>query len=90
MELKVESRNVELKKGWQIKIDEEKEKLLRHYAGFVLHLRVAIEAKKRAVRSGNKTAAIALVKTSKIPTPPSRLPSEIASRERNTISVTSE
>ena len=41
MELKVEARNVELKKGWQVKIDEEKEKLIRHYAGFVLHLRVS-------------------------------------------------
>ncbi|HBH29003.1 MAG: HPF/RaiA family ribosome-associated protein [Desulfofustis sp. PB-SRB1] len=44
MELKIEARNVELKKGWQMKIEEEKEKLLRHHAGFVLHLRVAIEA----------------------------------------------
>ena len=44
MELKVEARNVELKKGWQMKIDEEKEKLLRNYPSYVLHLRVVIEA----------------------------------------------
>ncbi len=43
MDLKVEARNVELRKGWQKKIDEEKEKLIRHFAGFVLHLRVSIE-----------------------------------------------
>ncbi|HID69529.1 MAG TPA: HPF/RaiA family ribosome-associated protein, partial [Desulfobacterales bacterium] len=44
MDLKVETRNVELRKGWQKKIDEEKEKLIRHFANFVLHLRVSIEA----------------------------------------------
>ncbi len=44
MELKVEARNVELKKGWQDRIDNEKEKLLRHYPNLVLHLRVTIEA----------------------------------------------
>ncbi len=44
MDLKVETRNVELRKGWQTKIDEEKERLVRHFANFVLHLRVSIEA----------------------------------------------
>ena len=61
MELKVESRNVELKKGWQIKIDEEKEKLLKHYAGFVLHLRVAIEATTHHKEGGYEVKIVASV-----------------------------
>lgn len=44
MELKIEARNVELRKGWQTRIEEEREKLMRHYAGLLLHLRVSIEA----------------------------------------------
>jgi cold shock CspA family protein/ribosome-associated translation inhibitor RaiA len=43
MELKVEARNVEMRQGWQDRIENEKEKLLRHYPN-VLHLRVTIEA----------------------------------------------
>ena len=44
MELKVEARNVELRKGWQDRIDDEKEKLIRLYPDFLIHLRVSIEA----------------------------------------------
>ncbi|MDR3088600.1 MAG: HPF/RaiA family ribosome-associated protein [Desulfobulbaceae bacterium] len=44
MELKIEAKNVELRKGWETRISEEKDKLIRHYASFVLHLRVTIEA----------------------------------------------
>jgi cold shock CspA family protein len=61
MELKVEARNVELKKGWQVKIDEEKEKLIRHYAGFVLHLRVAIEATAHHKEGGFEVKVVASV-----------------------------
>ena len=61
MELKVEARNVELKKGWQVKIDEEKEKLIRHYAGFVLHLRVAIEATTHHKEGGYEVKIVASV-----------------------------
>lgn len=61
MELKVEARNVELKKGWQMKIDEEKEKLIRHYAGFVLHLRVAIEATAHHKEGGFEVKVVASV-----------------------------
>lgn len=61
MELKVEARNVELKKGWQVKIDEEKEKLIRHYAGFVLHLRVAIEATTHHKEGGYEVKVVASV-----------------------------
>ncbi len=61
MELKVEARNVELKKGWQVKIDEEKEKLIRHYAGFVLHLRVSIEATTHHKEGGFEVKIVASV-----------------------------
>lgn len=61
MELKVEARNVELKKGWQIKIDEEKEKLVRHHAGFVLHLRVSIEATTHHKEGGYEVKVVASV-----------------------------
>lgn len=43
MELQVESRNVELRKSWQEKIEEERERLDRHHAGLVHNLRVTIE-----------------------------------------------
>jgi cold shock CspA family protein/ribosome-associated translation inhibitor RaiA len=61
MELKVEARNVELKKGWQIKIEEEKEKLLKHHAGFVLHLRVSIEATTHHKEGGYEVKVVASV-----------------------------
>ncbi len=61
MELKVEARNVELKKGWQMKIDEEKEKLLKNYAGFVLHLRVSIEATAHHKEGGYEVKIVASV-----------------------------
>ncbi len=61
MELKVEARNVELKKGWQMKIDEEKEKLLKNYAGFVLHLRVSIEATTHHKEGGYEVKIVASV-----------------------------
>jgi len=44
MELQIETKNVELRKGWETRIDEAKNKLIRHYANFILHLRVTIEA----------------------------------------------
>lgn len=43
MELQVEARNLEIRKAWQDKIDEEKAKLEKHHAGFIHHLRVTIE-----------------------------------------------
>lgn len=61
MELKVETRNVELRKGWQARIEEEKEKLVRHYANFVLHLRVAIEATKHHKEGGFELKVVASV-----------------------------
>ncbi len=61
MELKVEARNVELKKGWQMKIEEEKEKLLKNYASFVLHLRVSIEATTHHKEGGYQVKIVASV-----------------------------
>ncbi|HIP37814.1 MAG TPA: HPF/RaiA family ribosome-associated protein [Desulfocapsa sulfexigens] len=61
MDLKVETRNVELRKGWQKKIDEEKEKLIRHFANFVLHLRVSIEATAHHKEGGYELKLVASV-----------------------------
>ena len=61
MELKIETRNVELRKGWQTKIEEEKEKLICHYAGFILHLRVTIEATTHHKEGGFEIKLIASV-----------------------------
>ncbi len=61
MELKIETRNVELKKGWQTRIEEEKERLLRHYANFLLHLRVVIEATAHHKEGGFEIKLVASV-----------------------------
>lgn len=61
MELKIEARNVELRKGWQDKIEEEKEKLVRYYANYVLHLRVSIEATTSYKEGGFEVKLIATV-----------------------------
>lgn len=61
MELKIEARNVELRKGWQTKIAEEQEKLIRHYANFVLHLRVSIEATTQYKEGGFEIKLVATV-----------------------------
>ncbi len=63
MELKIEARNVELRKGWQTKIEEEKEKLVKHYAGLVLHLRVSIEATTHHKEGGFEIKLIATIPT---------------------------
>ncbi|MGW8193885.1 MAG: cold shock domain-containing protein [Desulforhopalus sp.] len=61
MELKIEARNVELRKGWQTKIEEEREKLIRHYPNFVLHLRVSIEATAHYKEGGFEIKLVASV-----------------------------
>lgn len=43
MELKVEGRNLDVRKSWQDRIDEEKARLMRHHPGLILNLRVTIE-----------------------------------------------
>lgn len=61
MELKIEARNVEMRKGWQTKIQEEQEKLIRHYPNFVLHLRVSIEATTHYKEGGFEIKLVASV-----------------------------
>ena len=61
MELKIETRNVELRKGWETRIEEEKEKLIRNYANFVLHLRVTIEATAHHKQGGFEIKLVATV-----------------------------
>lgn len=61
MELKVETRNVELRKSWQEKIDGEKAKLIRHYANFIHHLRVSIEANTHHKEGGFQVKLVASV-----------------------------
>jgi cold shock CspA family protein/ribosome-associated translation inhibitor RaiA len=61
MELKVEGKNLDMRKGWQEKIEEERDKLIRHYANFVLHLRVTIEATPGYKEGGYEVHLIASV-----------------------------
>ena len=61
MELKIEARNVELRKGWETRIEEEKEKLIRNYANLVLHLRVTIEATTHHKKGGFEIKLVATV-----------------------------
>ncbi len=61
MELKIETRNVELRKGWQTKIEEEKEKLIKNYAAYLLHLRVVIEATTHHKEGGFEIKLVASV-----------------------------
>jgi cold shock CspA family protein len=61
MELKIEARNVELRKSWQTKINEEQEKLIRHYPNFVLHLRISIEATTHYKEGGYEIKLVASV-----------------------------
>ncbi len=61
MELKIETRNLDLRKGWKEKIEEEKAKLIRNYAGFVLRLRVSIESTSNYKEGGCEVKLVASV-----------------------------
>ncbi|PID55537.1 cold-shock protein [candidate division KSB3 bacterium] len=61
MELKIEARNVDLRQGWQDRIEEEKQKLLRHYPNLVLHLRVSIEATPGRKEGGFEIKLVAAI-----------------------------
>lgn len=61
MELKIEARNVELRRGWQEKVEEEKERLVRHYPNYVLHLRVSVEATSHHKEGGFEIKLVATV-----------------------------
>ncbi len=61
MELQVEGRNLEIRKVWQDKIDEEKTRLERHHAGFVQHLRVTVESTSSHREGGYEIRLIASI-----------------------------
>ncbi|MDG4475851.1 HPF/RaiA family ribosome-associated protein [Thiovibrio frasassiensis] len=61
MELQVEGRNLEIRKAWQDKIEEEKGRLDRHHPGLVHHLRVSIEETAGHKAGGHEVRVIASV-----------------------------
>merc|ERR1711879_332884 len=61
MELKTEAKNLDMRKGWQEKIEGERDKLIRHYASFVHHLRVTIEATRGHKEGGYEVRLVASV-----------------------------
>ena len=61
MELKIEAKNLDIRKSWQEKIEEERAKLTRHYASLVLHLRVTIEATPGYKEGGYEVRLVATV-----------------------------
>lgn len=61
MELQVEGRNLEIRKTWQDKIEEEKERLDRHHPGLVHHLRVSIEETSGHKAGGHEVRLVASV-----------------------------
>ena len=61
MELQIEGRNLEIRKTWQEKIDEEKERLDRHHPGLVHHLRVSIEETSQHKEGGHEVRLVASV-----------------------------
>jgi cold shock CspA family protein/ribosome-associated translation inhibitor RaiA len=61
MELQVEARNLEIRKLWQDKIDEEKTRLERYHAGFIHHLRVTIEGTSSHREGGYELRLVASI-----------------------------
>ena len=61
MEVQVESRNVEIRKSWSEKIEEEKERLTRHHPGLVHHLRIMIEGTTQHKAGGYELRLVASV-----------------------------
>ncbi|MEW6427669.1 MAG: HPF/RaiA family ribosome-associated protein [Thermodesulfobacteriota bacterium] len=61
MELQVEGRNLELRKSWQEKIDEEKDRLFRHHPGLIHNLRVTIEDTSSHKAGGFELSLVASV-----------------------------
>lgn len=61
MELKVEGRNLNLRKSWQERIDEEKERLIRHHPGLVHNFRVTIEETTSHKQGGFEVRLVAVI-----------------------------
>ncbi len=61
MELHVEARNLEMRKSWQEKIDQEKSRLLRHHPGLVHNLRITINETSSHKEGGFELRVVASV-----------------------------
>jgi cold shock CspA family protein/ribosome-associated translation inhibitor RaiA len=61
MELQVDGRNLEIRKVWQDKINEEKTRVERHHAGFIHHLRVTIEGTSSHKEGGYELRLVATI-----------------------------
>lgn len=61
MELQVEGRNLDIRKVWQDKIENEKERLSRHHPGLVHNLRVTIEGTAQHKEGGYELIVVASV-----------------------------
>jgi len=61
MELQVEGRNLEIRKVWQEKIEEEKGRLDRHHPGLVHHLRISIEETAGHKAGGHEVRMVASI-----------------------------
>lgn len=61
MELQIDGRNLEIRNAWQGKIEEEKDRLERHHAGLVHHLRVTIEETSSHKEGGYEVRLVASV-----------------------------
>jgi cold shock CspA family protein len=61
MEIQVEARNLEIRKVWQEKIDEERTRLDRHHAGFINNLRVTIEGTSSHREGGYELRLVASI-----------------------------
>lgn len=61
MELQVEGRKLDIRKSWQDKIEEEKERLIRHHPGLVHHLRVSVESTSQHQKGGYELVVVASV-----------------------------
>ena len=62
MELQIETRNLEIQKEWHERIDDEKDKLVRHHAGLVQHLRITLEDASQHKEGGYELRLVASVK----------------------------
>lgn len=61
MELQVEGRNLDIRKSWHEKIDEEKKKLDRHHPGLVHSLRITVEQTPQHKEGGYQLGVVASV-----------------------------
>ncbi len=61
MELQVEGKNLEIRKSWQQKIDDEKSRLARHHPDLLMNLRVTIEGTTHHKAGGYELRVVATV-----------------------------